>query len=62
MRPKSLEVQCASLLALDGLGLGAEVGGGGARALEEAGKERLDKGVEDNGGATSGTCKVCGQV
>lgn len=38
------------LLALEGLGLSAKVGGGGARALEEAGEERLEEGVEDNGG------------
>lgn len=41
------------LLALDGLGLGAEVGRGGTRALEEASEERLDQGVEDNGSTTA---------
>lgn len=41
------------LLGLDRLGLGAEVGGGGASALEEAGEERLNEGVEDDGGTAA---------
>lgn len=39
----------AHLLRLEGLGLSTEVGRGRASALEEAGEERLEEGVEDDG-------------
>lgn len=45
-------VKSRPLLALEGLGLSTEVGGSRSRALEEAGEEGLDQGVEDNGGTT----------